>query len=71
MMVSDSTFVSNNNGINASGSGATVRIGNSRIMGSLVNGVTSSAGATLLSYKNNQIDGNVNNGTPIPQVALN
>ena len=46
-----------------------VRIGNSMITNNST-GVSFTAGS-LTSYKNNQIDGNLTPGTPIPQVNFN
>jgi hypothetical protein len=69
MMISNSGLLVNNNGLNAIGSGVTVRIGNSTITGSLNLGVNIGSSATVLSYKNNQIDGNNNNGTPVTAVG--
>ena len=34
-------------------------------------GVATANGGTLQSYKNNQIDGNAANGTPITAIGLN
>jgi hypothetical protein len=55
--------------VQANGSGATIRIGSSVVMGNTNVGVLASNGGTLLSYKNNQVDGNGNNGTPITPVG--
>jgi hypothetical protein len=59
-----------NVGVAVSGAAATVRIGNSTIYGN-VTGVAAFAGATLRSYKNNQINGNLTDGTPIAAEGLN
>jgi len=53
------------NGVRADGGGATVLIGESVITANAT-GVIAQNGATLQSYKNNQIDGNGSNGTPVP-----
>jgi hypothetical protein len=68
----DRTSVSSsfNVGVAASGAAATVRIGNSTIYGN-VTGVAAFSGATLRSYKNNQINGNGTDGTPIAAEGLN
>jgi len=66
-MVADSNISNNvNNGISAAGS-ATIRIGGTVIAG---NG-TGVTGNTLRSYKNNQINGNTADGTPITQENFN
>jgi hypothetical protein len=59
-----------NVGVAVSGAAATVRIGNSTIFGN-VTGVAAFSGGTLRSYKNNQINGNLTDGTPIPAEGLN
>ena len=51
-------------GISASGANVMVRVGGSTIAGNLT-GVSVSGGATLQSFKNNQIAGNGIDGTPI------
>jgi len=63
------TSVVNNfgTGVLASGVAATVRIGGATISGN-VTGV-SFAGATMQSFKNNQISGNNTDGTPIPSFS--
>jgi hypothetical protein len=68
----DRTSVSSsfNVGVAASGAAATVRIGNSTIYGN-VTGVAAFSGATLRSYKNNQINGNGTDGTPLAAEGLN
>jgi hypothetical protein len=55
------------NGTGVSAANATVLLGNSTIAG---NG-TGVTGATILSYKNNEINGNGVDGTPLTQVNLN
>ena len=67
IMIDQSNISNNvNQGINAAGS-ATIRIGGTVITG---NG-TGVAGATLRSYKNNLINGNGTDGTPIQQENFN
>jgi hypothetical protein len=55
------------NGTGVSAASATVFLGNSTIVGNTT-GVT---GATVLSYKNNEINGNGTDGTPLTQANLN
>jgi hypothetical protein len=59
-----------NTGVAASGAGAIVRVGNSTISGN-VTGVAVFNGATMRSYKNNQINANLTDGTPLPAEGLN
>lgn len=69
----DRTGISNSIGgigLNASGGNAFVRVNNSIITGNST-GVAASGGATLRSYKNNAINGNGADGTPITQENLN
>ena len=54
-------------GIIADGAGTTIRIGNSVVSGNQ-NGVGTSNGGTLQSYKNNEINNNSSDGTPVPAV---
>ena len=63
------TSIVNNFGIGvlASGGVATVRIGGATISGNTTG--VSFAGATMQSFKNNQIAGNVTDGTPIPSFS--
>jgi len=70
LMIEDSAIVNNLRGIVLAGAGASARIGSSTVMG---NGPATavSGGATVLSYRNNQIDLNGNNTTPITQAPLN
>ena len=65
LMVNDVTFSNNLRGIVLAGAGAQARVGESRIT---QNGtaVAVSGGAVVQSYKNNQIDFNTNNSTPLP-----
>jgi hypothetical protein len=70
-MIDRTTVTSSLNvGVAVSGAAATVRIGNSTIYGN-VTGVATFAGGTLRSYKNNQINGNLADGTPITAEGLN
>jgi hypothetical protein len=70
-MIDHTTISSNSqNGVLASGANALVRIGNSVINANAV-GVASAASGVLRSYKNNAINGNGTEGTPITQEALN
>ena len=71
MMLNSVDSSGNNVGVQVSGAAATVAIGNSTVSQNNT-GVTAVGGGTLLSYKNNQINGNITtNGTPIAQVGLN
>lgn len=71
-MIIDHTRSTNNgtNGIKASGGNAALFIGGSTVYGNGT-GVSIVGGATLLSYKDNRIDLNSSNGTPVPQANLN
>jgi Right handed beta helix region len=60
-LAQDLILTNSGSGVNATGAGATVRIGGSTIAGNS----TGVSGATLQSYKNNQIGGNTTDGTPI------
>ena len=68
----DRAAISNNfqNGIASGNANSTVRINNSVITGNTT-GVASLAGGVLRSYKNNAINGNGTDGTPINQENLN
>jgi len=57
-------------GVIADGAATTIRVGGSSITGNGT-GVGASNGGTLRSYKNNQIDGNSSDGTPVTQVFQN
>jgi hypothetical protein len=72
VMMVDQTASSHNAafGVIADGASTTIRIGGSSITGNAT-GVGASNSATLRSYKNNQIDGNTADGTPVTQVNLN
>jgi len=68
----DHTTIDNNsqNGVLSSGASSTVRINNSVLTNNAA-GATSTAGGVLHSYKNNAINGNGVDGTPITQEFLN
>jgi len=70
VMIENSRITNNLRGIVLAGAGATARLGSSVVMG---NGPATavSGGATVLSYRNSQIDLNGNNTTPITQAPLN
>lgn len=70
IMVDNVGIVGNNNGLNANGSVVTIRVANSTISNNASAVATSNSGQ-VLSYKNNRIDGNTNNNTPLPMVGLN
>jgi hypothetical protein len=57
-------------GLHASGGNTVVRLNNSVITGNTT-GVAVAGGGVLRSYKNNAINGNGNDGTPITQESLN
>jgi len=66
VMVNRTASVNNGVGINTGGGGnATVLVGESVVTG---NGTGIGAGANVTSYKNNQINNNATDGTPINQV---
>jgi hypothetical protein len=71
IIVGDSLLVGNGTGVSANGNAATVRIGSSIVTGSTSGAVGTANSGTVTSYKNNQVDNNVNNNTPIPQSNLN
>ena len=66
------TLISNNRsfGVLADGGGTTIRLDSSTITGN-VTGVGATGGGVLRSYKNNAINGNTAEGTPIAQELLN
>jgi hypothetical protein len=72
LVMVDGTTVSNNfqAGISSGGANSLVRINNSVVSGNAT-GVASSGGGVLRSYKNNAINGNGSDGTPIAQENLN
>jgi hypothetical protein len=72
VLMVDRNTISNNfqNGVVSSGGNSLVRINATAISGNAT-GVTSVAGGVLRSYKNNAINGNGVDGTPIVQEILN
>lgn len=68
VMVDRTTSSHNGVGMQTSGAGSSMRIGHSSVTG---NAVGLSNGGGMTSYKNNQINGNGADGTPIPQELLN
>jgi len=72
VLMVDRATISNNfqNGVVSSGGNSLVRINASAISGNAT-GVSSVAGGVLRSYKNNAINGNGVDGTPIVQELLN
>ena len=69
IMIEESTITNNVRGIIVSGAGTSIRVGRSNISS---NGTAffAAAGATIRSYRNNQINLNSSNGTPLPQETL-
>jgi hypothetical protein len=57
-------------GILASGSGATIVVGNSVVQGN-GSGVVQATGGSVSSFKTNEINGNGVDGTPLPVIGLN
>lgn len=72
LLMVDRNTISNNfqNGVVSSGGNSLVRINASAVSGNAT-GVTSVSGGVLRSYKNNAINGNGVDGTPIVQELLN
>ena len=70
VVIRDSTFSFNSNGVQADGAGVAVLIGDSTVSGNS-NDVLRTSSGTMNSYKNNQIDDNTTPGTPLPQQPLN
>jgi hypothetical protein len=72
LIMLDRDTISNNfqNGVISSGGNSMVRINASAISGNGT-GVSSAAGGVVRSYKNNAINGNAVDGTPIAQELLN
>jgi len=69
MIISQSVAVSNGTGVSATGTNAAAGLDRSLIV---LNGTgVSTAGGQLLSYKNNAINGNGTDGTPLPALGLN
>jgi hypothetical protein len=69
LMVQGVTISNNLRGIVTNGAGATTRIGSSVISNNST-AVAANGGGSLQSYKNNQIELNGNNSTPITQATL-
>ena len=69
IMLEGMTISNNLRGIIVSGSGAGVRIGSS-VLASNGTAVAVAGGAVIQSYRNNQIEFNNINGTPIPMATL-
>jgi hypothetical protein len=70
LMIEGTTIANNRRGLVLVGAGSATRIGNS-VVASNGTAFAPSAGAVLQSYRNNQIDFNSANGTPLPQATLN
>jgi hypothetical protein len=71
LMVDGDTISSNfQNDVHSSGGSSLVRIFNSSVFTNAT-GVASAAGGVVHSYKNNAINGNAVDGTPITQELLN
>lgn len=64
------TATFNNTGVSASGAGANILIGNSVIFANGI-GVNQTGGGSVTSYKNNEINSNGTDGTPLTGVGLN
>jgi len=69
VMIEGMTIANNGHGIFTDGAGAQTRLGNS-IVASNGTAFSAGGGSVIRSYKNNQIDFNVNNAVPRPQVAF-
>jgi hypothetical protein len=61
VMVTNSVITNNGTGLQSAGAGANLRIG-----GSTVTGNSNATSGTVLSYVNNQVNGNANDGTFTP-----
>ncbi len=70
VMINQTTISNNVRGVITNGTGATARIGSS-VIANNGTAVSANGGSSIQSYRNNQIDLNGNNNTPIPQVTLN
>jgi hypothetical protein len=70
IIVANSLVANNGAGVNSNGNAAVLRIGSSLFTGNS-NAVLIQNGGALTSYKNNEIDGNGANNTPITGSALN
>jgi hypothetical protein len=55
--------VNNNIGVRSSGTGATLRIGDSTVTGN-ANGLVVTTGGVMQSYETNKVNGNSIDGTP-------
>jgi len=72
LMVERNTINTNfQNGVLSNGANSLVRIFSSSIFGNVLAGVASAGGGAVRSYKNNAINDNVVDGTPITQEFLN
>lgn len=69
LMIEGTTMANNLRGLIMTGAGAQARIGNS-IVSANGTAFSVSGGAVTQSFKNNQIEFNTNDGTPLPQVNL-
>jgi Right handed beta helix region len=69
LMVFHSVAANNGYGLEAKGSGANIGLDQSMVTGNLSGWVTADSGS-VLSYGNNSIDGNTNNETAPPSIAL-
>ena len=67
VVVDRTTVTGYGTGVNANGGSATVRIGNSTITNN-VTGVSTTSSGNLRTYKTNEINGNLGDGTPIANV---
>jgi hypothetical protein len=68
----DGITAANNNGTGAKANSATVLLGNSTVTMNKGNGLGTTGTGTIVSYKNNLINGNAPvDGTPIPPQTLN
>jgi hypothetical protein len=70
IIVANSLVANNGAGVVANGNAAVLRIGGSLLTGN-TNAAVAQNNGILNSYKNNQIDGNSSNNTPITASALN
>lgn len=70
VMINQTTISNNVRGVITNGTGAQARIGAS-VIANNGTAVSANGGSSIQSYRNNQIDLNGNNNTPIPQATLN
>jgi hypothetical protein len=70
LTVHNSAISGNNSALVSNGATAVIRVGSSLLTGNNTVAVVQNNGQ-ILSYKNNQVDGNTNNSTPITGVGLN